>query len=89
MHLVNVVAFNSVVEHDVKIIEKINDFKRCALRRQLCELDDIREINRCRRKKLWRNLITHLKLVGHKSTNRIDSTATAKCALLHAEEVGY
>ena len=46
MYLVDIVAWDGVVESTVEIVQQFNDLYRTTFRRQLCESDDIREVDR-------------------------------------------
>ena len=64
-YLVDVVTWYGVVEHTVKIIQQFDDLYWSTFRRQQCEPDNIREVDGCARKRLWRHSATSFQFVRH------------------------
>ena len=64
-NLIDVVTRDGVVESTVEIIQQFNDLHRTTFIRQLCESDDIREVDRRARIHLWSHTTSCLQLVRH------------------------
>ena len=67
MDLVDVVTWDGVVERAVEIIQEFDDLHRTTFRRQRCEPDNIREVDRRARIHLWSHITSRLQLIRHKS----------------------
>jgi len=69
-HLVNVVTRDGVVERTVEIIQQFDDLYRSTFRRQHCESDDIRKVDRRVRIDLWSNTASSFQFIRHVTVNK-------------------
>ena len=69
-YLVDVVTRDGVVERTVEIIQQFDDLYRSTFRRQHCEPDDIREVERCARIHLWSNTASSFQFIRHVTVNK-------------------
>ena len=67
-YLIDVVTRYDVVEDTVEIIQQFDDLYRTTFRRQLCESNDIREVDRRARIQLWSHFTSRLQLIRNVTT---------------------
>ena len=69
-NLIDVIVRYGVVERTVEIIQQFHDLYRRTFRRQRCEPDNIREVDRGARIHLRSHITSRLQLIRNKTTQQ-------------------
>ena len=79
-YLVDVVTWYGVVERTVEIIQQFDDLYRSTFRRQHCEPDNIREVDRRTRIDLWSNTASSFQFIRHVTVEQCTAQDNAEAS---------
>ena len=68
-YLIDVMVSNDVIEASIEVIEEVNDLNGRAHRRQVGELNDVREIHSCRIEDFRVDNLAQFQLISYNSEN--------------------